>query len=782
MAIPNLAPGYQEQTRALAQQREENEKNRKFERDQALKQFGMRIGEAAFGALADVGIKAFDEKLKRPYELADRGVSEYDLPDLPQPDMKSAVMSSGLGKYFGAPAAQPSVTQRPVTYEMDAGERSAATSGGLPAAQPSRAAPPGMQRDASGKLVPVEPDVEPLPDDAPGFAGPPMLSPEQKARESQRASQPAPLGVGSGTMPASVPRPQGTDRVIGPREGEGMVEGEAELVPAGTPGAKRLQPPGPPSAAAPPQGMFNDVAAQRTRASATQQLFEGLKAQGAGALGAGPSAAETLNRRLALMDPKDRAFYRAAELKRRGLEADIGLAGAQARKLDTESDPARIAAEMAKLDAERQKALAQAADFEGKVERAKLAKTPGSREYETLRGKAWEQAALISQRLETRTSGSSSVGGGGAGGGLSISLGGSSKKPLFKVKIVDDGNGWPRIVGPSGDGRYLYRDADGVILDYTGSTIKMLSPENGKETDTQQPVQESRTGKPPARPAQPAKGGTPRVPEKPTVLVPRTPTGEPPSSIALPPGQTSTPFTGVSDEALEAQRRKLVADAQSNPAGARKLMPEVTAITAEQAKRKAAAEKAEKDTKTRVQTEGSLDDAASGVGTLREAVTKASMVTLKDLGYTGDEVDGVLDAGDALKAAKGEAAPKSLSSEEKAVFKRVAEEAAALKSTKLQSAYEKNLSKVRKAYRAAGLPDGQFYQWLESRKVAVPASMRSAAPGPSTPSPGQPPPPPGRQSQVDPADDLFNKINALPWSAARKRRVFMAEAQKRGLA
>lgn len=55
----------------------------------------------------------------------------------------------------------------------------------------------------------------------------------------------------------------------------------------------------------------------------------------------------------------------------------------------------------------------------------------------------------------------------------------------------------------------------------------------------------------------------------------------------------------------------------------------------------------------------------------------------------------------------------------------------------------------------------------------------TAAPGPSTPSPGQPPPPPGTQSSLD---DLFDQIEAKPWDAAKKRRVFRDMAQKAGLA
>lgn len=54
-----------------------------------------------------------------------------------------------------------------------------------------------------------------------------------------------------------------------------------------------------------------------------------------------------------------------------------------------------------------------------------------------------------------------------------------------------------------------------------------------------------------------------------------------------------------------------------------------------------------------------------------------------------------------------------------------------------------------------------------------------AAPGPSTPSPGQFSPPPGKQSSLD---NLFDQIEAKPWDAAKKRRVFRDMAQKAGLA
>ena len=77
--------------------------------------------------------------------------------------------------------------------------------------------------------------------------------------------------------------------------------------------------------------------------------------------------------------------------------------------------------------------------------------------------------------------------------------------------------------------------------------------------------------------------------------------------------------------------------------------------------------------------------------------------------------------------------------------------------------------------------------YLKTYGVQVPPSVLEkvtytpwAPPGPAETSPGQFPPP-GQSSQASPLEDLFHRINAQPWSAARKRAVFRATAAQRGL-
>jgi hypothetical protein len=87
-----------------------------------------------------------------------------------------------------------------------------------------------------------------------------------------------------------------------------------------------------------------------------------------------------------------------------------------------------------------------------------------------------------------------------------------------------------------------------------------------------------------------------------------------------------------------------------------------------------------------------------------------------------------------------------------------------------RAAYVNRIAKARKDYIDNG---GTEAQWDEL----------NPPPGPSEQSPGQFPPPgedsPGDESKVD---DLFQKIEAQPWSAERKRRVFLARAKEAGLA
>lgn len=82
MAIPNLAPGYLGQVKSIRSQREENERNRAFEADQASKNFLRGLGRdvlgAALGVGADLAGTKFRDYLAAPERLSQQGVSTYD--------------------------------------------------------------------------------------------------------------------------------------------------------------------------------------------------------------------------------------------------------------------------------------------------------------------------------------------------------------------------------------------------------------------------------------------------------------------------------------------------------------------------------------------------------------------------------------------------------------------------------------------------------------------------------------------------------------------------------
>jgi hypothetical protein len=91
------------------------------------------------------------------------------------------------------------------------------------------------------------------------------------------------------------------------------------------------------------------------------------------------------------------------------------------------------------------------------------------------------------------------------------------------------------------------------------------------------------------------------------------------------------------------------------------------------------------------------------------------------------------------------------------------------------------IAPFRSSYIKGGGTAEEFDGTVLPQPKAAPGTLNldPLAPGPSTPSPGQFSPPPGKQSSLD---NLFDQIEAKPWDAAKKRRVFRDMAQKAGLA
>ena len=145
-------------------------------------------------------------------------------------------------------------------------------------------------------------------------------------------------------------------------------------------------------------------------------------------------------------------------------------------------------------------------------------------------------------------------------------------------------------------------------------------------------------------------------------------------------------------------------------------------------------------------------------------------------GYT---VDGVkvssLAAVEAVKAAQSNAkAPTEAGA--KAVY-----DSAKRVLSKRKEAAMGAIAPFRSSYIKGGGTSEEFDRLVLPQPKAAPGTLilDPLAPGPSTPSPGQFSPPPGKQSSLD---NLFDQIEAKPWDAAKKRRVFRDMAQKAGLA
>lgn len=82
MAIPNLAPNYLGQVKGIRAQREENERQRAFERQQASSNFLRTLGRDVLGTALNIGQDvagtAFRDYLEAPERLSKQGVSTYD--------------------------------------------------------------------------------------------------------------------------------------------------------------------------------------------------------------------------------------------------------------------------------------------------------------------------------------------------------------------------------------------------------------------------------------------------------------------------------------------------------------------------------------------------------------------------------------------------------------------------------------------------------------------------------------------------------------------------------
>lgn len=220
-----------------------------------------------------------------------------------------------------------------------------------------------------------------------------------------------------------------------------------------------------------------------------------------------------------------------------------------------------------------------------------------------------------------------------------------------------------------------------------------------------------------------------------------------------------------------------------------------------------AAEKATGSTKTFADKARALanaldDDKYKPIGNVRLAQVMA------EKGYTGNDIvtipghdaklaksdfDAALAGGNiSARIQKKADDGDELAKKKVAAFKAVKDDAVRLKAAensaaaaRKRAALEAGLQTLQIEYRASGQPKEKMWEQLQTFGLPIDdADLKTKyAPGPGAQD-RLPQPRPGDQSKsrvLDEADKLFAQLDALPWSADRKRRVYLSEIKKRGL-
>lgn len=216
MAIPNLAPGYLGQVKSIRSQREENERNRAFEADQASKNFLRGLGRdvlgAALGVGADLAGTKFRDYLAAPERLSKQGVSTYEDADFG--DQGAAIRKAAEARATAELRPQASFGEAAETGFARRGIDTGTPSLGGAKADVLRPAGPPSATPGVTPLVTQLRASEPVkrPEYATAFDAP-GLAPRGMEQEAPRRPLPAPQNA-----PMAQPRPappQGTREAPG---------------------------------------------------------------------------------------------------------------------------------------------------------------------------------------------------------------------------------------------------------------------------------------------------------------------------------------------------------------------------------------------------------------------------------------------------------------------------------------------------------------------------------------------------------------------------------------
>lgn len=650
------------QAAAQRQQTRENDKTREFQKEQALRDFGMNIGQSIIASLGNFGASAGADAIRfnreEPYKMLTSGVNPAPEVSVKQPVGTGA--ADMLSK--AAMARSPLQPQTPVAE--------------APAPMPK--APPAPMRQAAPVARPAQPAGPPQ-EQAPAFdpykamRDPSSVLPRQAA-PAPSAPTPAPLSTPAPQRPSAPPSAR--EEVVSQSTSQ---RGDA------------------------PEAQAVKLRALQEMEKITQRWLSGEPLQ-------------FVNKDGTPADPREAAFAEAHQMKQ-----DL-------TRLDMLSKAGLIEAEEAKAVAYRIKSMAEGGAATTKSESDRQLKIAQANKFIAEAGKAStgnydkrgnELSNAINEVVITSTPGE-----------------------FPTAHTVEDKAARPRGGGTGGAPKQsaMFPDATEVFAQGYSTT---------KTNERGQPL----------------------VGEK--VL--------PEDYLATVPGQPQLfkyifkKDAPAIDEALKTgdwqAAQSLFKNATAEHASQWDASRETVASPADALKATEGAEKAKRAEEAK--TAAAKLAAGSRAQKAREDAVKEADAAQARLVAAPKEAD-LFPALDAEDAGIGYSALKRGASRPKDVP--VAEWQSALgqwnKWLKAKAVYENRIPAALKKFKENGGTEEQFYELVPRDESGQPA------PGPSEQSPGQFPPP-GDESKVD---DLFQKIESQPWSAERKRRVFLARAREAGLA
>lgn len=742
MAVPLLAPGYLETVKQLKAQSAESAKNRKAQQDLTSQGLAADFGKLALGTIADFGNTAFKNSLEEPLALAREGAyipEGLDTRKAAIDAVKGKLLGDGAGMFGGTKAEEPSA---PAETGVNAPQKLTPPADDEPAYKPPKSLP--KPPSSSGPATPDEKN--------PTFAsGLPEETPVVVPRKPVAAT-PAPVSAGP-----TAPKAEATETV---------------------------------------SDAFKGLGARIPERSNVAAALRGVAGGRSGAPPAWSTAPTPTGPDLSMLSPRERGLYEASQsiLAGRKSETDYRSAQMQPKLADAEMRDAKLAL----LNAQAKAAQARAEKDHPSDPAAQ------SRAMEEARAKAWIEAGKLSKNIEKRVSSSGARGPGVSNGSVVVNVGGgSSNSPIFKAVVYADEAGFPVIVGADATGKFIKRNEDGSFYQFFADrpTLVFRKDAQGKYAGSVvPPLAPSVTV--PARPA--SSGPVQRKATAPAAAPQAT------EGTAAP----QKPITEITDP-VELTRRENELRAAMDRAAVEGASPRDRAATEDAATLAAIARQRKliEDQKASAAKMGSGGNLAAAQSAYQSAVSDLQGIGAKE----SDAVENRIRSTDKLfpmvdgryKEGGASLNERSLSEAKRGV------PYAPVGDPEIDEPRSKLYEKVRTTYNTARQQGGQDFsrqkvaaaksallgyfrshpdaegvslgqmlgEWGvdlsdgEKREVlrALQPDQPALAPGPSQPPPPQHPPPKSK------ADDLFDRINAQPWSAAKKRRVFLATAQRDGL-